>query len=217
MSIFLSNVDRDRLRRLAEIEPNDLDRLIEAFRSVGVQPTLADFIAQASLRAGDATSKVGWMVDTLNRLNRRRLLEGLDVDQFVQNLNLPFILGDKLDRAERLSQQLTSMLATGIGTITKALDLLAANPRTFRSSRTITDMRAIFKPETEQGVEGVVIVHTLQIRYIEADRETVFDVALDAGDLKALQKSITKALEKAKVLEDLAKSVSLPTFNLVPR
>src|SRR4051794_1202803 len=119
MPIYLPPTELNRFKKLAEMKPEDLDRLIVAFRAVGVQRTLADFISQASRQSSYAPETVASVVETLHRLNRRRLAASLEIREFVDDLEIQ----DKIKSVEdvtNLKRQLKELLDTGISSLAKA-------------------------------------------------------------------------------------------------
>jgi hypothetical protein len=98
----------------------------------------------------------------------------------------------------------------------KAADLIVEHENVFSSSRVLTDLRPIFKPEVKDGIGGALISHILKIDYenINGTQESFF--ALDLGDIEQLLEQLERALEKDESLKRLLEKSNIPYLDIYP-
>ncbi len=97
--------------------------------------------------------------------------------------------------------------------IQKASDLTYAHEKLLRDARIITDVRPVFRGDSEEITRGVV-VHKLQIEYTSAGARHKVELALDAADVAALRKTCQRAEAKAAAIR---KSLSSAWLVVIPR
>lgn len=116
------------------------------------------------------------------------------------------------DKIARFKQRLSSFLEIrgSLEISSKASDLLVEYENIFSSSRVVTDIRPIFKPDLEDGLGGALIIHSLRIAYKTASGVSEFFVALESDDVNQLLENLERAVQKEEHLKSLLKKVDVP-------
>jgi hypothetical protein len=84
----------------------------------------------------------------------------------------------------------------------KSIDLLTENLNNFLECRSISDVRLVLDDDLSKKSEYAVIVHQLRIKYgAQAGRQDFF-VTLDINDLKKLQETVQRAIDKDTALRN---------------
>ena len=102
-------------------------------------------------------------------------------------------------------------LEDSLGVTSKALGVMIQNQHVYSEARVLSDIRAIFKPHSEEPV-AAVIVHNLRIAYQEGEASREFYVAMDSNDLRDMKKHIDRAITKEAALRkslDTTKSLKV--------
>jgi hypothetical protein len=104
---------------------------------------------------------------------------------------------------------------TSLETISKAQEVLNEEERIFIDARVVSNLRPIFSQEVEARPKAFVVTHSLRIAYYQAgsDGPKEFYVALDADDLRAIQKVMLRGLKKEVALSSLAEKWSVPVLS----
>jgi len=115
-------------------------------------------------------------------------------------------------RLEHFLREIFSLNDT-LGVTSKARSVAHDSERTYCFSRTLTDLRPVFRPDSEDP-SALVIVHNLKIAYHEGGDLREFFVLLTGGDLKRLLKVLQRAEKKELNLKPIAKGTSLPLMEV---
>ncbi|MEH2069185.1 MAG: hypothetical protein V7K47_13660 [Nostoc sp.] len=123
------------------------------------------------------------------------------------------------EELKRFEQRLTQLLAIdgSISIYSKAVNLLQEYDHLLLNSRIITDVRPVFKSETQEGIAGALIVHTLKIEYQDASGLREFYVALDSNDVRNLQEQLSESIVKTEVINSVLNKADVlyldPNYN----
>lgn len=98
--------------------------------------------------------------------------------------------------------------------ISKALYMLVEHERVYHGARIITDIRAVFPENVDDGPEGAVLVHILKLDYHDEDGEKSFFVGLDTEDVADLRRVLDRADTKVARLRSLWRTTSLPMLEV---
>lgn len=115
------------------------------------------------------------------------------------------------DLAE-LSDFLRELLAFDqpIGITAKANEVLTSHQRPLLSSRIFSDVRPVFSSDDSPEPIAAVAVHTLRLRVLPRSGEEEIFVALDSADLRQLQRTVDRAIEKDRQIQALVEAMDLP-------
>lgn len=85
----------------------------------------------------------------------------------------------------------------------KSMKLYGHNPRLFRRSKIVSDIRLIFEDDLRSVERNALIIHQLRIDFTgDDDRLEEFFVSLNYKDLQKLKEQINRAIEKEQVIKD---------------
>ncbi|MEH1909551.1 MAG: hypothetical protein V7L05_19230 [Nostoc sp.] len=178
--------------KLEEIAVNDLQEILRAIRSI-------------------------FALRTQENLKNSEIVTGLSNAVSIDN-TFSDLSDEELKRFEqRLTQLLVLAVDGSISISSKAVDLLQEYDRILLNSRIITDIRPVFKSETQEGIAGALIVHTLKIDYQDASGLREFYVALDSNDVRNLQEQLSESLVKTEVIHSILNKADIlyldPNYN----
>lgn len=133
--------------------------------------------------------------------------EGISKSEFIEDIlasyteNKPEI---KENDKEKLENNLTILLEAdgNIKHTIKALTLQRENEKVFIDSRILSDIRIVFEENIENTSQCAIILHHLKIEYYENDEYKEFFVTLDKKDLKQLNDSVERAINKDNLIRN---------------
>jgi hypothetical protein len=112
---------------------------------------------------------------------------------------------------DRLNEALS---IPSIELIAKAYDVMTEHGCTYSSARIVTDVRPIFA-EVEDVPKAAVMIHMMNINYLEGTYRKTFAVALDEKDIDDLAKLLERAKKKAKTLKSVIAPTGITTIDVV--
>lgn len=203
---------RKFIRRIASIDNTAFDELLLAVSSFEGDLTRSRFSSAVAAAFDCGTSEAGVFVDAL--LGAHSLLQrSHDASKTVAATiakDSTLDLGDEEQTllAERLGRLLE---VDTLATMSRAAQLFAEDQQAFCRAQTVSDLRPIFAVGSEPlHPVGVVIHHTLQIRYHSDSPSTEgFFVTVDESALRDLRNVLDRALAKGQALRKVAKSSGL--------
>ena len=114
----------------------------------------------------------------------------------------------KLEASSRATfeKRLVSLLASKSLNVleAKARELKMQDERLMIEARVLTDLRPVFGEEVEDSPLGMIITHSLRIRFVESGSDRYNDMyfAMDAGDIRNLKAAMERAEEKIHALKN---------------
>jgi len=95
--------------------------------------------------------------------------------------------------------------------LSRAVQLLREDEQAFCVARTLSDLRPVFRPgSTPPEAIGVVIRHTLQLRYhTDGPKTDAYFLTVDKSSLLRLRATVDRALAKDQALRQMAESSGL--------
>lgn len=178
-----------------------------------MRPSL-DYSDIASNAKGVDTHTVERVIDTVVSMY---LVGREDIPRFIGDLiesakhDLESNLEGKVPQWERLEHFLNISLANDkVGFIAGTLDVMTQQGRVYQSARTLTDIRPVFGSAPEQPPLGSVIVHTVQLTYLEDLETKRFHIALDESDLRSLAAVLERALLKEQSVKSYLHKAEIP-------
>ena len=116
------------------------------------------------------------------------------------------------DRISVLEQVLTTDGVVEI--MSKIRELLYDFQCVFLNSTVLTDVRHVYNSNASE-IKGGLILHTLNLEYIESMEPHQIHIAMSAVDIEKLIRQLERAQQKARGAEALLKQVDVP--ELTPR
>lgn len=112
---------------------------------------------------------------------------------------------------KRLAVFLQEMLLLNdtLGVISKIWSVVTDTEHAYCFSRILTDVRPVFKPNSEKAAL-FVLLHNLKIAYHQGDDLKEFFVSMTPAELQQLLKILKRAEKKQKNLESLMRGANLP-------
>ena len=171
-----------------EIEPDDLVQIVEVLVTLygiydGVDQHMGEF------------------VDGISSAARRQIR----LDDETQKIN-----------KEQLASNLVKLLRhdDSLGVTAKALNVMIDHEHIFRSSRIMSDFRPVFGNTVESKPIAATIVHMMRIDHSnQTGRSDSITIAMDANDLRELQRMLDRAVKKEASLRKMAEELSLPCLD----
>jgi hypothetical protein len=220
MALTIPKSQATILGKLLQYDLGKLDALLRVFRSGHADLVPVGLAKELSKEAGIREKEAAQVVQVLLSVYATRSSHKAPVEQFLQEvcdamqeMGLkpshgnwePFrkFLGDLLN------------LKGAIEVTSKAFSILIGNERNFAGARIFTDIRPVFRENPSDPPAGAVIVHTIELQYMEGHARKEFFLALDSRDLKTMKDVIERAfLKETCLLQVLAKTelaVVMPT------
>ena len=208
MALALPQSQYPAFSALIQLTPDQRQRLLEALRVI--TPTLDDtqLSRQLSKDVGIPLSRMKMLLDMLINMYSVRLARKLSAEQFAQEIcdfaaasSTPTIKPAD-ENWEPIRQSIAALLdlTNTLGVIAKAATILTESERLFEDGRIITEIRPIFADNLDDRPPAALIVHTLRIKYYDAEGPKEFYVALKSSDVQKLKKTTQRALTKEQNL-----------------
>ena len=199
-----------KIRKLDETSirtiKNALDKAPATTKPSDVGAVLASVASDTNVQdfreIGEALASL-YIVKSANEVSVEQFTEDISEALSADPQKLP--TGERLEFKKKLAELLS---AESFTVVSKAFDLATEDERIFHGARILTDLRAVFGSNIEDGIKGAVIVHLLKIGYHTTDeRHQEFNISLDSEDLKTLKKVIERAEAKAQSIRSKFKEV----------
>ncbi len=205
------------LSKLLHLEKRSVSMLIEVLKEK--TPTLSrerftsDIVQLTAFKKNDVDD----MLNVLLGLYSVRLDADISTHDFVESLckAMEFTKNKDLQPANGewgvFKDNLQAILGfdQSLGIISKAQDLLSHQKNIFQDARVFTDIRPVFGEDPNEPLIGGLIVHQLQINYLQDGETKEFFIALDIDDLSKLRNVLNRAEAKAESLSLFLKSSSI--------
>ncbi len=190
---------------IAALDDVQAQALVRALDSARVTSPIA-FLQQATVPNIDRDG-LKKIFETLSALYLLRWRDNLDIPAFIDAVlaamqrsgDARLVVADENRFRTILAKVLSS---TEFATRAKAENLGGDFQRVLYSARILTDLRPVFAESAEAPPLGVIVVHTLKLAYHTHDwRHEDIYVALSEDDLRDLQVSVTRAIQKSETLQ----------------
>lgn len=200
---------------IANVNSNQLEAILSVLRELRPSTQLsssAQILAKkAEIEEGQAARI---LVTTSSLFTLQERLE-LSPDDLRQEL-LDAIRADgdlsaiKEHGHNNINRFLKEVLALGgtLGVASKVWTVAQDSERLYCLSRVLTDLRPVFKPNSEEAAVFVAI-HNLKIAYHENNELKEFFVAMSADDLRELLKVLQRAERKQENLKSILENADL--------
>jgi hypothetical protein len=206
---------REPLVTLAQLPEAEAAQLVEAIGALEPYAPISKIQEATESVVGEGAS-VGEGQLLLPLLALRGQLRQVAPEEIAERLSQSSDLAlDATSRADLRSRAKAILSAPVYTTTAVATDLQTQNARNFQSARIVTDLRPIFQDGVKAPPTGAVIVETLQIQtWIRDGSSELIFVSMDEADLKQLQSTISRALDKTKTLKAFVGDKGLSYFEL---
>jgi len=202
---------RETLAQIASFDEAQIKDLQEALAATPPGVYRKDVIPQVMQRIQlippDQSEQV---IEALFGLSLGRFQADAPLVEFVEDVvdEVPQVEGQKRDvLRERLSVLLeTDCLKVGA----KAYELLFEHEHNFLNARILTDVRPLFGESPGVSLIGAMVIHTLNINYVQSNKQQSFYIALDERDVKKLIEVLERAKSKAASLRTVLTNAQLP-------
>lgn len=208
MALSLPQSQYPAFSALIQLTPDQRQKLLEALRAT--QPTLDDakLSQQLSKNVGIPVTRARMLLSMFVNMYAIRLAQELSAEQFAQQIcdfaaasSTP-TLKPADENWEPIRQSIAAILGltNTVGVIAKAATLLTESERLFQDGRIITEIRPVFADNLDDRPSAAIIVHTLRIKYDDAQGSKEFYVALKSTDVQELKETAQRALTKEQNL-----------------
>jgi hypothetical protein len=224
MAVNIPLYHREGIVNLITLSDADADRLFDA---LGRQPPtlLPQVLGQRTAEAsGLATDRVTPIVKALLSLITTRDEERLTSDQVatdIANEAAAQKLGNLQPESPTVAafrDRLTRFLSLEqpLWITARAANVMIQHKNALRSSRILSDIRAIFSSGDDPEPVAAVIVHNLQLTTIADGDYCTFIAALDTQDLRSLAAVIARAIKKEERLKTAIHRAGLSYIDILP-
>lgn len=200
------------LRDLVEFQEEKYEIIEDALAQWEPSLELEDLIESLSSELETTETETASFLSVLVNIYSLQYVHEIPLDEIFQEIF------ERIDRIQGKDEGLSeehkesfrtfiediSSLDQTLGVMAKGLGLVEEGERIFSDSRVISDLRPIFRPDTETDIIASAVRHNLRISYRARVESQVDDfyVALNDSDLRELKKEIERALAKTKAIRE---------------
>jgi hypothetical protein len=200
------------LRDLAELEEEKYERIKAALK--GWEPSLQieGLISSLSEDTDSSETDTANFLSILVNIYSLQHVHGWSMDDVFQGIlgQIQEVPGREAPLTEEQVEKFRAFLeeVSGLdetfGVMAKGLGLVEEDERNLADARVISDLRPIFRPDSETDIIASAIKHNLRISYRHRTESQVEDffVSLDEEDLRNLKDEIERALAKAETIRE---------------
>jgi len=214
MALIIPKGQAAALGKLLQYDSAKLDSLLAVFRSAQADlvpvALIKEVVRAAQIREKDAAVVVQALLSVYaTRASHKTPVEQFlqDVCDAMQEMNLKPSHGN-WDQFKKFITEVLNMKGA-IEVTSKAFSILLGNERNFVGARIFTDIRPVFKENPSDPPAGAVIVHNIELSYMEGNAKRNFFLALDSRDLKRMKEVIERAFLKEASLVQFLSNVEL--------
>lgn len=218
MKLRIPKHRRKALEDLLNLSKAKLQALVKELRNAPPKFLLQDLSDQLDKKIKIGDRKALRIINLLSDLYNVRFRENVSVKDFVDDFQ-EAVIDVGLEPKNVSWKEFNSIIAglisfdQSLGVSSKAADVMNEHAKVFAWSRILTDLRPIFKADPKASPEAAVVVHTLQIGYLDGGEQHEFYVAMDCSDIKKLQNSLDRAISKEESLKKLMEKIDLTILN----
>lgn len=207
------------LAEIRDTPPDTLVSIADHLLTADPRPMRAKELQQAISRAlggkSEAANRIMRPLLALQAIVRQRRLSADDVIEAVTRAletSDAEWSEEEIGQWRRVELSFKKLLVSPVvRLVSTALDLMYEHENLLQSVRVVTDIRPVFS-EDAQGVEGLVVSHTLRLRYDSTEGDHSISIAMDEVDIQELKRQCERALLKAQTAQTLmVERTSLPT------
>jgi hypothetical protein len=202
---------RKGLALLIKSDDREVGAFFDALENAKPHLKMQEFVAQVAEESGQPYESVREMIGAIEGLYLFMERDEATVESVADAAASAVIAtGDPSLKMEepvlaRFRNRLRQALSypETVGVMAKALDVVSEQGRTYCNARVLTDIRPVFPVHCEDAPSAYAIVHSLKIRFHEANDHADFFVVLDAEDVQELIGMLERAQRKENTLRNL--------------
>ncbi len=201
---------REPLEKFFHYSPERIRVLTAALTKTKPRFRIENFAQDVTKKAQIDSSEFSELLTTLTGMYLAIEQSGIDIEDFLQAV-VDEMIGDKLIEVDQNwevpKKALFEIFATPNAFVisAKAVDIMTAHQRQFTTVRTFTDLRPIYGPDVSKRPVAALILHKLQVNYLENGESKQIFFALDRHDLLKFQDVLERALQKGQTLQSTLK------------
>jgi len=206
------------LRKLGELPEGVFSKLLRALENIDAKSLrieTADHMAKSLSEI--SSSDLQDFLNTIYSLYGLKNAKGLPATEVATSI-ADTLASDKPQvfdsaKADLIKHRLTQILGIGrtLDLTAKSLDVMTEQSRTLLDARIVSDIRPVF--ECSPGsISAVMIIHNLNIHYLENGEHQEFFVALNTSDVRKLRATMERAEKKAETLQAFIAKSGIPYF-----
>lgn len=196
---------------LITIEEDFFEKLVQVFSEVKIGTGPIEFSEEMKANLPDqATSNLSQVLYSFGSLLNNKA--EISNSELAKELTEAY---DELNNNDLLYKRLCSLFeaANNLKITVKALELLKENDNVYIGSRVLSDVRMILSEELTGNDNCALIMHNLRLNYLSNNEEKEFYISLDLNDLKKLQKTINRAIEKDETIKNINNNLQFIYIN----
>jgi hypothetical protein len=207
------------LAEIRDTPPDTLTAIADHLQTANPRPMRAKELQQAITRAlggkSEAANRIMRPLLALQAIVRQRRLSADDV---IEAVTRALETSDaewsqqEIEQWRKVEPSFKNLLISPVvRLVSTALDLMYEHENLLQNARVVTDIRPVFSEDVHR-VEGLVISHTLRLRYDSTEGDHSISVAMDEIDIQELKRQCERALLKAQTARTLmVERTNLPT------
>jgi mRNA-degrading endonuclease YafQ of YafQ-DinJ toxin-antitoxin module len=199
---------------IKHLSDSDLSQISETFEKL-IPPIKSSDVVSALQPILSALSKedIENLIDTVYSLYFLRSDSDVSLQQFLADLMEAIKESDNKEirttnaaDLSKLESSFKSLLTVrSLSTLTKAHDLRGDFANIFWDAKMISDIRPVWDEDVKVPPEGVVITHTLKLKYGDIESAKELYLSMNENDIELLISVLVRAQQKRATLEFLAK------------
>ena len=205
------------LRMLHEASQESYDALLAAVELLDEPSGIRDFADRASQSTELARDETQALLSMLLWAVAHAETGGSKLGELIG----AFVASEELALGDEDQQRLASRVLSladrrSVRVLYKSLDLIREHRNVFVDARVVTDVRPVFGGDIAEGIDAVVLTHSLKLEFVQEDQHKSFHVALDQSDIHVLRDVLERAIDKAASLRELLESAGISNLTLEP-
>lgn len=203
------------LAKLHDISPEGYEALCTAVEALDDPSGIVDFVERAGqlaeLTADEARALLSMMLSTAAHAEASEL----DISELSDEMASSEALSLGNEGQQRLAARIKYLVEQrSTQVLHKSLALMQEHQSVFLDARIITDIRPVFGGEVSEGLDAVVLTHSLKVDFVREDKRNSFHVALDQSDLRVMKSTIERAIDKATSLRESLEAAGIANLTL---
>lgn len=208
---------KSAFRLVADADPEKLQAILSALR--GLEHTMdvhrsAQALSQKSgLDIGEArgllvmVASLFSLTERPGRTSAQLQSELLSVAESDKDLT---VSGGRRDQLAKFLREVLSLDNT-LGVLCKAWSVIGEAEHSYSYSRVLTDLRPVFRPDSDE-VSAFVVLHHLKLAYHIGSELREFFLTMSTDDIRELLEVLQRAERKYASLKPVARSTELPVL-----
>lgn len=203
------------LAKLNDISPEGYEALCTAVEALDEPSGIVEFVERAGhlveLTADEARALLSMMLSTAAHAETSEL----DISELSDEMASSEALNLENESQQRLATRIKYLVEQrSTQVLHKSLALMQEHQSVFLDARILTDIRPVFGGEVSEGLDAVVLTHSLKIDFVREGKRKSFYLALDQSDLRVMKTTIERAIDKATSLRETLETAGIANLTL---